>query len=160
MDPFAEPYQTLNYVLADHTILQTVTIESSESDNYKQINERKINNRFQPNVLFLGSYPPRQCGLAAFLEDLTDNYPGPHSVVSIDEQGTIPSSRDYSDKVVFRLNQTDRDSYYTIADMVNSKAYDVINVQHEYGLFGGMGGEYIVALLAAVRKPVIVTMHT
>ena len=47
-----------------------------------------------------------------------------------------------------------------IADMVNSEAYDVLNIQHEYGLYGGVGGEYIIAMLAAVRKPIITTMHT
>jgi hypothetical protein len=147
-------------VPATHTILQTVTIDPSESNNDQRINERKPSVTVRPRVLFVGTYPPRHCGLAKFLEDLTDSYQGPHSIAAIDENGFIPSARNYSEKVVFLLNQTDRNAYYTLADMVNSQPYDVINIQHEYGVFGGMNGEYILALLAAVRKPVITTMHT
>jgi hypothetical protein len=114
----------------------------------------------RPRVLFIGSYPSRQCGLAKFLEDLTDSYPGPHNVVAVDEQGFNESQRHYPEKVIYRLNQSNRDAYYAVADLVNSEAYDVVNIQHEYALYGGMVGEYIIALMSAVRKPVITTLHT
>ncbi|CAF5114235.1 unnamed protein product, partial [Rotaria sp. Silwood1] len=70
------------------------------------------------------------------------------------------TDRNYSNNVVFRLKQNDREIYYKVAEMANSQGYDVVNIQHEYGLYGGMCGEYIVHLLASVRKPIIITMHT
>ena len=137
-----------------------MTINSSETENSQHINRKKSNIKAAPRVLFLGSYPPRRCGLAQFLQSLTKNYPGPYSVVAVDESTVEAHNRNYSDKVIYRLNQTNRDAYYTVADIANSRAYDIINVQHEYGLFGGMVGEYIVHFLTSVRKPVITTFHT
>jgi hypothetical protein len=137
-----------------------VTIDSLESKTNQLNNEQKSIRGNSPRVLFIGSYPPRRCGLAKFLEDLTEVYPGPYNVAAVDEQGIDLSNRIYSEKVVFRLNQTDRDAYYTLAEKINSEAYDVINIQHEYGLYGGMIGEYIIHLLAAIKKPVITTLHT
>ena len=113
-----------------------------------------------PRVLFIGSYPPRLCGLAKFLKHLIGSYQGPYSVVAVDETRVEPITRSYPQEVVFRLRQNERNDYYAVAEMVNSQAYDVVNVQHEFGIYGGMSGEYIVALLAALRKPVIITMHT
>ncbi|CAF2641253.1 unnamed protein product [Rotaria sp. Silwood2] len=159
-DPFHQPYQTLNYIPSDYTVLHSVTINLSESKTNQRVSELKSTTSTAPRVLFLGSYPPRRCGLAKFLEDLTENYPGPYNVVAIDEQNVDPSSRNYSDKVIFRLNQQNRDDYYRVADIVNSEAYDVFNLQHEFNLYGGMVGEYVVNLLASIRKPVILTLHT
>ncbi len=137
-----------------------MTIDSSELKTNQLNNEQKSPRRNSSRVLFIGSYPPRRCGLAKFLEDLTEFYPGPYNVAAVDEQSINLSNRIYSKKVVFRLNQTDRDAYYTLADKINSEPYDVINIQHEYGLYGGMVGEYIIHLLGAIKKPVITTLHT
>jgi polysaccharide biosynthesis protein PslF len=70
------------------------------------------------------------------------------------------NTRNYSQDVIFRLRQNERDDYYAVAEIANSEAFDVINIQHEFGIFGGMYGEYVLALLAAIRKPVVITMHT
>ncbi|CAF4289021.1 unnamed protein product, partial [Rotaria sp. Silwood2] len=158
-DPFNEPYQSLNYVPANYTILQSITIDSFEKNNIPRTDTRDIE-RKQLRVLFIGTYPPRQCGLAKYLEDLVDNYQGPYGIVAIDEKDLKPTTRNYSNNIVFRLKQNDRETYYRVAEMANSQGYDVVNIQHEYGLYGGMCGEYIVHLLATVRKPIIITMHT
>ncbi len=80
-------------------------------------------------------------------------------IIAIDEPGA--EDRVYPSDVVARLNQIDRASYARIARFINSyDACDVLNIQHEYGLFGGEDGEWIVDLISAVRKPVIVSLHT
>ncbi|CAM4888257.1 unnamed protein product [Rotaria socialis] len=160
LNAFATRYQQFNYLPSAYTILQSVTIDSLESNVKKSIEGQKSMVNTIPRVLFLGSYPPRKCGLATFLADLTENYPGPYDVIAVDESTAEGSSRNYTDKVIFRLNQTNSDSYYTVADIVNSGAYDVFNLQHEFSLFGGMYGEYVIKLLASIRKPVITTLHT
>jgi polysaccharide biosynthesis protein PslF len=113
-------------------------------------------------MLFLGSYPPRECGIATFTKDVVDSYDqrfGVRSeIVAIEEPGAPP--RDYPATVVAKLVQDDRDSYRAIAQFVNAHDCDALNVQHEYGLFGGADGEWIVDLIALVRKPVIVSLHT
>jgi polysaccharide biosynthesis protein PslF len=113
-------------------------------------------------MLFLGSFPPRECGIATFMKDVVDSHDrafGTYSaVVAIDEPGG--EDRVYPDQVVAHLVQNDRDSYRRTADFVNSYDCDVLNIQHEYGLFGGQEGEWIVDLIEAVRKPVVISLHT
>jgi glycosyltransferase involved in cell wall biosynthesis len=158
-DPFAEPYEKVKYEPSDYTVLQSVTIDSSEVTT-NQLNNQQKPARNSPRVLFVGSYPPRRCGLAKFLEDLTEAYQGPYHIAAVDEKGLDLSSRIYSEKVVYRLSQDDRDAYYGLAEKINSGAYDIVNIQHEYGLYGGMLGEYVIHLLGAIKKPVIITLHT
>ena len=135
-------------------------IDSGKSDFQGGVVEQKTGTTSSPRVLFIGSYPPRRCGLATFLDDITDNYPGPHSVVAMDENSPQALERNYPDEVIYRLNETNRDAYFYVADLANSEAYDVVNIQHEYGLFGGMAGEYVITLIGAILKPVVITMHT
>jgi glycosyltransferase involved in cell wall biosynthesis len=113
-------------------------------------------------MLFLGSYPPRECGIATFTKDVVESYDrrfGLQSeVVAIEEPGA--PAREYPPSVVATLVQDDRASYRALADFVNQHPCDALNIQHEYGLFGGEDGEWIVDLIALVRKPVIVSLHT
>ena len=159
-DPFSGIDKRVSYKPADHTILQSVTIEGVVSEKTGEVIRQVSGTTSGARVLFIGSYPPRRCGLATFLDDLTSSYPGSYGVVAVDEQTTEAAQRVYSEKVVYRLKQNDRDAYYGVAELFNSDAYDVLNIQHEYALFGGMAGEYVLALMAAARKPVVITMHT
>ena len=113
-------------------------------------------------MLFLGSYPPRECGIATFTKDVVDSYDqrfGVRSeIIAIEEPGA--ARRDYPAAVVATLVQNDRESYRAMACFINSHASEALNVQHEYGLFGGENGEWIVDLIALVNKPVIVSLHT
>jgi glycosyltransferase involved in cell wall biosynthesis len=113
-------------------------------------------------MLFLGSFPPRECGIATFTKDVVDSYDdefGTHSrVIAIDEPGG--EGRRYSEQVVARLSQDDRRSYRAVADFVNAYACDALSIQHEYGLFGGDQGEWILDLIDRCSKPVITSLHT
>jgi glycosyltransferase involved in cell wall biosynthesis len=113
-------------------------------------------------MLFLGSYPPRECGIATFTKDVVDSYDQRYlaksKIISIEEPDAPP--RSYPAEVVAHLVQDDRSSYRRIADFINEHSCDALNIQHEYGLFGGQDGEWIVDLIALVRKPVIVSLHT
>ena len=96
------------------------------------------------------------------MKDVMESYDerfGTHSsVVAIDEPGA--DHRTYPDRVVAHLVQNDRDSYAAIARFVNAYPCDVLNIQHEYGLFGGEDGDWIVELIAGVTKPVVTSLHT
>jgi len=116
----------------------------------------------QPNTLFLGSFPPRECGIATFTKDVVESYDaafGTHSeVVAIDEPGG--EDRTYPDRVVARFRQDDRDSYRAVARAVNAHPAELLDVQHEYGLFGGPDGMWFLDLLEELEKPVVVSLHT
>ena len=113
-------------------------------------------------MLFLSSFPPRECGIATFTKDVVDSYDGRYGgasdVIAIEEPDA--PRRAYPSNVVAHLVQNDRASYAAIAEFVNTHPCDALNIQHEYGLFGGEDGEWILDLIALVRKPVIVSLHT
>jgi polysaccharide biosynthesis protein PslF len=112
-------------------------------------------------VLFIGSFPPRQCGIATFTSDLVENYDrsaGERSeVVAIDDRS---ANYLYGPRVITRLREDDLRSYYAAASRINAHPSRVVNIQHEYGLFGGEGGAWAAELIAAIEKPVVLTLHT
>jgi glycosyltransferase involved in cell wall biosynthesis len=51
-------------------------------------------------------------------------------------------------------------SYRVAADYLNANKIDVVSVQHEYGIFGGKAGNYLLTLLRKLRMPIVTTVHT
>jgi hypothetical protein len=51
-------------------------------------------------------------------------------------------------------------SYRRAADYLNVNRVDVLSVQHEYGIFGGKAGSYVLTLLRELRMPIVTTLHT
>jgi glycosyltransferase involved in cell wall biosynthesis len=115
-----------------------------------------------PRALFLGSYPPRECGIATFTKDMVDAYDRAFGlaspVIAIDEPGA--DVRRYPLEVFGRIAEEERSSYAAAAAFVNAYPVELVNVQHEYGLFGGERGEWLVDFIRLVEKPVVLTLHT
>ncbi len=115
-----------------------------------------------PRTMFMGSFPPRECGIATFTKDVVDSFDRAFhtssEIIAIDEPGG--EVRQYGPEVVARLQENRRESYSDVAAIVNAHPAGVLNIQHEYGLFGGERGEWLVDLMAGVEKPVVLTMHT
>ncbi len=115
-----------------------------------------------PRALFLGSYPPRECGIATFTKDMVDAYDRASGfsspVIAIDEPGA--DVRRYPPEVVGRIAEEDRTSYAAAAAFVNAYPVELVNIQHEYGLFGGERGEWLVDFMRLLEKPVVLTLHT
>src|SRR5207244_134426 len=51
-------------------------------------------------------------------------------------------------------------AYRRAAQFINDGGYDVCSVQHEFGIFGGPAGSYLLALLSEVKMPIVTTLHT
>ena len=115
-----------------------------------------------PRTLFMGSFPPRECGIATFTKDVVESFDSVFStesdVVAIDEPGI--DERTYTGRVIARLAQNDRASYRAVARAIDAHEAEVLDVQHEYGLFGGVDGAWFLDLLEAVEKPSVVSLHT
>jgi glycosyltransferase involved in cell wall biosynthesis len=113
-------------------------------------------------VLFVGSFPPRECGIATFTKDIVeshDAYARSHSdVVAIDDPAACEYL--YDSRVIARIKQLERESYFVAAALVNRHPCNVVNIQHEYGLFGGERGEWCNDFITALEKPVVLTLHT
>lgn len=70
------------------------------------------------------------------------------------------SSYSYPPIVQFELHEKDLSAYRKAADFLNFNKYDVLSIQHEFGIFGGPAGSHLLALLREVRMPVVTTLHT
>lgn len=66
----------------------------------------------------------------------------------------------YSERVCFEIKDTDWKAYSTAAEYINRYGYDVLSVQHEYGIFGGEAGSYLMGLVREAKMPIVTTLHT
>jgi glycosyltransferase involved in cell wall biosynthesis len=113
-------------------------------------------------VAFLGTYAPRECGIATFTKDLIDsiellNEFAPARVISVNETETI---YDYDSRVKQQIRQDFEEDYIQAAKYINSSRINAVNLQHEFGIYGGEWGKYILSFLQNVHKPVVTTLHT
>jgi glycosyltransferase involved in cell wall biosynthesis len=113
-------------------------------------------------VCLIGTYPPRECGIATFTADLRRSLASVSkgvqaSVIAI----TNPSDRfQYPEEVVFVIRQNHLADYRLAAEYINFSGADIVCLQHEFGIFGGADGRYILELLKNLREPVVTTLHT
>ncbi|MBI4209993.1 MAG: glycosyltransferase family 4 protein [Candidatus Diapherotrites archaeon] len=116
-------------------------------------------------VLFLSSYPPRECGIATFTKDLSDsmqkkfgNAVSP-KVIAVNESGS--TLHKYGRKVALKLTEQDIASYESAARKINRmKDAGVVNIQHEFGLFGGEYGGHILRFMELLNRKIVTTLHT
>ncbi|HBB02028.1 MAG: hypothetical protein A2W86_12875 [Bacteroidetes bacterium GWD2_45_23] len=111
-------------------------------------------------IAIIGNYPPRQCGIATFTKDLNDGFKdiGVSTAVVAMNDGLI--RYDYPEEVVFEIEQNVIPSYIHAAQFLNTNDFDAVILQHEFGIFGGDDGMYIIQLLMRLRMPVLTTFHT
>lgn len=113
-------------------------------------------------IAFVGDYLPRKCGIATFTHDMyssiSNRFPETECfVVPVNDR---PEGYDYPPEVRFEIDQDDLDSYLRAADFLNFANTDVVCLQHEYGIFGGLAGSHILGLLRDLRMPIVTTLHT
>lgn len=113
-------------------------------------------------IAFIGNYLPRQCGIATFTTDLCTAMA---AEFGSDRFFAIPindpdSSYEYPEQVRIEIEQEDRSSYERAAEFLNFNGNDLVCMQHEYGIFGGIAGSHILALLRKLKMPLVTTLHT
>jgi glycosyltransferase involved in cell wall biosynthesis len=113
-------------------------------------------------VAFIGNYLPRQCGIATFTTDLCESFasinPGVQCfAIPITD---IEEGYQYPERVRFEIKEQDIDTYKAAADFLNLNNVDIVCLQHEYGIFGGKAGSYVLSLLRNQKMPLITTLHT
>lgn len=113
-------------------------------------------------IAIIGNYLPRECGIATFTTDLctalATEY-GEERLFAIPVNDP-DSSYEYPERVRLELTQEDLVSYERAADFLNFNGNDLVCLQHEYGIYGGRAGEYILALLRRLKMPLVTTLHT
>ncbi len=119
----------------------------------------------QSCVLYMGTFLPRECGIATFTNDLItamDSKFNPvlkSEVLAMNDPGN--AFYNYNHKVSLQIKENEILDYLETARKINErKDIRIVNIQHEFGIFGGEHGEYLLLFLNAVKKPVVVTLHT
>jgi glycosyltransferase involved in cell wall biosynthesis len=113
-------------------------------------------------IAVIGNYTPRRCGIATFTADLAESLAAeaPDSEVWATAMNDVPEGYPYPSRVHFEVNEQSRGEYQLAAEFLNINGVEVASLQHEYGIFGGSAGSYILDLIGRLRMPVVTTLHT
>jgi glycosyltransferase involved in cell wall biosynthesis len=113
-------------------------------------------------VAFLGNSLPRRCGIATFTTDLQQAVAATGATSSTAIVAMTDDDRVYDYPPVVRLQVHDQkvEEYERAARFLNSEQFDVLCLQHEFGIFGGEAGSHVMTLLAGVDMPIVTTLHT
>jgi len=117
--------------------------------------------RTDPLVAYVSTYPPRECGIATYCEDLVraSIASGAHPPLIIAmESGQ--ARRDYRWPVLRTVDDGSEEQYRAAARILNRAPVDVVSIQHEFGIFGGPEGHGFREFLNHLEKPVVTTLHT
>lgn len=117
-------------------------------------------------VAYIGTYPPRECGIGTFTQNLfvamtnsgkSTGTPHEGIVMAMNDQ---EDSYDYPEEVQLTIQQEQQADYIKAARYINLSGSDVCILEHEFGIFGGQNGVFILPLLHRLEIPLIVTLHT
>ena len=117
-------------------------------------------------IAFISTYPPKQCGIGTFTHNLLKavRQSGGYKridniaiVIAVNEKERIYK---YSSEVKYTIRQSNQKDYVNAAEFINYSDADVCILEHEFGIFGGDDGVYILPLLHKLEVPFIVTFHT
>jgi len=109
----------------------------------------------------ISTFPPRACGIGTFAADLRATLAGTDAVSAADLVAVVhePSSPQRRG-VLATIAQAVRGDYVRTARMLGRLDVDVVLLQHEYGIFGGPDGEYVLSFARELAQPLVVTLHT
>ncbi len=112
------------------------------------------------NIAFLSTYPPSECGIATFTQDLLQQMSYANSTRQSKVIAVSNEPMRYDNKVVLELNQNDRNSYAQTALKLNNSDIDLLVIEHEFGIYGGEHGDYLLELVDKLQIPFVTTLHT
>lgn len=121
---------------------------------------RESMNKIEP--AYVSTYPPSECGIATFCKDVATSVAkytpfSKPSIIAVKREHEIEP---YERVVRFQLLKEDKQSYFDAAKYINESTIDIVSIQHEFGIYGGDDGEYVLDLLHALKKPAVATLHT
>ena len=108
------------------------------------------------STVFVSTYPPRHCGIATFARDLADST-GNFEIAALQAPGDPDV---YPSEVCHRIRRDVLADYIEVAHDLNRSGVGAVSIQHEYGIWGGDDGEFVLDFVGALTKPVVTTLHT
>jgi glycosyltransferase involved in cell wall biosynthesis len=117
-------------------------------------------------IAFIGTYPPRECGIGIFTNNLFRSLVDHNNKSAQGHEGFVVALNDidlayeYPEEVKMNIRQEHQGDYLKAAKFINLSGADLCILQHEFGIFGGQSGVYILPLLHRLEIPLVVTLHT
>jgi glycosyltransferase involved in cell wall biosynthesis len=117
-------------------------------------------------LAFIGTYPPRECGIGTFTNNLFNAMLDKNSETKLKREGFVVAMNDndltykYPEEVKLTIRQQRQEDYLKAAEFINLSGADLCILEHEFGIYGGESGVYILPLLHRLEVPVVVTLHT
>jgi glycosyltransferase involved in cell wall biosynthesis len=109
----------------------------------------------------VSTYPPRACGIGTFAADVRTSLLGVDEIDRVERVVVVDEpSRPQRPGLVATIAQAVRGDYARAARILGRLDVDVVLLQHEYGIFGGRDGEYVLTLAAELEQPLVITLHT
>ena len=114
------------------------------------------------SIAFIGNSMPRRCGIATYTSHLQQAVAlsRPEVKTAIVAMTDGGRAYDYPPEVILEIADDTQDEYVRAAQVLNAQKFDVVCLQHEFGIFGGEAGGHILALLSRLTMPVVTTFHT
>lgn len=112
---------------------------------------------------FIGTYPPRECGIGTFTQNLFNSITEGREdhvegfVVALNDLNNV---YEYPEEVKLTIRQDRQEDYLEAVKFINLSGADICILEHEFGIFGGQNGVYILPLLHRLEIPLVVTLHT
>jgi glycosyltransferase involved in cell wall biosynthesis len=113
-------------------------------------------------VAIVSTYQPRHCGIAVFSGDLRAALLEADSSLAVDIVSISrgDNSRSHPPEVVATIRQEVASDYRAAAEELGRANVDVVLIEHEYGIFGGNDGHFVLELANQLTVPMVVTLHT
>ncbi|HSO85982.1 MAG TPA: glycosyltransferase family 4 protein [Draconibacterium sp.] len=117
-------------------------------------------------IAYIATYPPRECGIGTFTNNLFKSMLADKKGVEDGNEGIIVALNDndltykYPEEVKVVVRQDHQEDYLKAVKYINLSGADLCVLEHEFGIFGGQSGVYILPLLHRLEIPLIVTLHT
>jgi glycosyltransferase involved in cell wall biosynthesis len=117
-----------------------------------------------PEILVITTFPPRQCGIATYSQDLikalNDHYVDSFSIKICAIESNSEQHTYEDDDVKYVLNTSEPESYTALAKSINEDAnLKVVLIQHEFGLVHETVSHFN-SFIDSVQKPLSVVFHT
>lgn len=116
-------------------------------------------------ILFVCSYPPRECGIATFSQDLIRTlkrcFGSTMDIEVCALENECCDANDYPEEVTYKIDAQELNSFFKVANKLNERDdIGMVCIQHEFGLFGGDYGSHLVAFLLKLDIPISCVFHT
>ncbi len=115
---------------------------------------------------FIGTYPPRECGIGTFTKNLFSAIKNASEYENEINESFVVAMNDfdqeyiYPEEVQLTIRQDAQEDYLSAVKYINLSGADCCILEHEFGIYGGQNGVYVLPLLHRLEIPLIVTLHT